>query len=165
MTSNDLFARLPEVPSFTVTSTSVQDGHALPPAQLSRMFGVPGGRHASPQPAWSGAPNNTNSAPPAGQGPHRYIITVHELDIEDVGIPAESTPALLGSYYGLAHPRSGHPHWNGRNPSGLVEVTLSVELFQDYPLAGLPQNPDLALIAAGSTRILSDIMAMDSGCL
>ena len=57
MTNNDPFARLPEVPSFTVTSTSVQDGQALPPAQMSGMFGVPGGRDASPQLSWSGAPD------------------------------------------------------------------------------------------------------------
>lgn len=158
MTSNDPFARLPEVPSFTVTSASVADGEPLPPAQLSGMFGVPGGGDASPQLSWSGAPAATKSyavtvydpdaptmsgfwhwavanipatvtslpegagddtgsglpdpaiqfsndaggsrfiggAPPAGHGPHRYFITVHALDIEDIGISADSTPALLG---------------------------------------------------------------------
>jgi phosphatidylethanolamine-binding protein (PEBP) family uncharacterized protein len=35
-------------------------------------------------------------APPAGHGPHRYLITVHALDVEDIGIPADSTPASLG---------------------------------------------------------------------
>ncbi len=35
-------------------------------------------------------------APPAGHGPHRYYITVHAIDVEDIGIPAESTPAFLG---------------------------------------------------------------------
>lgn len=158
MTSNDPFARLPKVPSFAVTSTSVQDGQALPPAQLSGMFGVPGGRDASPQLTWSGAPDDTKSyavtvydpdaptmsgfwhwavanipatvtslpegagddtgsglpdsviqlpndaraarfiggAPPAGHGPHRYVITVHALDVDDIGVQADSTPALLG---------------------------------------------------------------------
>jgi hypothetical protein len=158
MTNNDPFAGLPEVPSFTVTSTSLQDGQSLPPAQLSGMFGVPGGRDESPQLAWSGAPDGTKSyavtvydpdaptmsgfwhwavanipatvtslpegagddtgsglpdpaiqlsndaggrrfiggAPPAGHGPHRYLITVHALDLGDIGISADSTPALLG---------------------------------------------------------------------
>jgi Raf kinase inhibitor-like YbhB/YbcL family protein len=36
------------------------------------------------------------AAPPAGHGPHRYYITVHALDVEDIAIPAESTPAFLG---------------------------------------------------------------------
>ncbi len=35
-------------------------------------------------------------APPAGHGPHRYYITVHALDVPDIGVPAEGTPAYLG---------------------------------------------------------------------
>lgn len=158
MSARDPFAHLPEVPSFTVTSTSVTDGQPLPAAQLSGMFGVPGGGDASPQLSWSGAPLGTRSyavtvydpdaptmsgfwhwavanipatvtslpegagddtgaglpepafqlpndarttrfvggAPPAGHGPHRYLITVHALDAEDVVVPADSTPAFLG---------------------------------------------------------------------
>jgi Raf kinase inhibitor-like YbhB/YbcL family protein len=158
MTTNDPFARLPEVPSFTLTSTSVADGKPLPPAQLSGLFGVPGGGDASPQLSWVGAPDATLSypvtvydpdaptmsgfwhwavanipatvtslpegaggdtgtglpekaiqfpndarasryiggAPPAGHGPHRYFITVHALNVEDIGVPADSTPAFLG---------------------------------------------------------------------
>jgi hypothetical protein len=58
---NDPFARLPVVPSFTVTSTDVTDGQALPPAQMSAIFGVPGGKDLSPQLAWSGVPAETKS--------------------------------------------------------------------------------------------------------
>lgn len=36
------------------------------------------------------------AAPPAGHGEHRYFITVHALDTDDIGIPADSTPAFLG---------------------------------------------------------------------
>jgi len=158
MTGNDPFARLPEVPGFTLTSTSVKDGEPLPAPQLSGMFGVPGGQDASPQLEWSGAPAATRSyavtvydadaptgsgfwhwavanipagitslpegagddtgsqlpppayqlpndaraaryiggTPPAGHGPHRYFITVHALDIEDIGVGADATPAFLG---------------------------------------------------------------------
>jgi hypothetical protein len=35
---NDPFARLPVVPNFTVTSTDVAHGQALPPAQMSGIF-------------------------------------------------------------------------------------------------------------------------------
>ncbi|QFU93851.1 YbhB/YbcL family Raf kinase inhibitor-like protein [Amycolatopsis sp. YIM 10] len=135
MQLNDPFARLPEVPGFTVTSTT----EAFP------------GGDTSPQLSWSGAPMGTKSyavtmydpdaptmsgfwhwavanipatvtsitegtvpepaielpndarvagfagaAPPAGHGPHRYFLTVHALDVEDIGVPADGTPAMLG---------------------------------------------------------------------
>ena len=35
-------------------------------------------------------------APPSGHGSHRYVITVHALDVDDIGIDADATPALLG---------------------------------------------------------------------
>lgn len=155
---DDPFARLPEAPAFTVTSTTVKDGGTLPAEMMSGAFGVPGGRDLSPQLSWSGAPEGTRSyavtmfdpdaptmsgfwhwavanipadvtelpegagddtgaglpagayqlpndaraarfvgaAPPAGHGPHRYVIVVHALDVEDIGVPAEGTPAYLG---------------------------------------------------------------------
>ena len=60
---NDPFARLPVVPSFTVTSTDVADGHTLPMAQMSAIFGVPGGKDLSPQLSWSGAPAEPRVTP------------------------------------------------------------------------------------------------------
>ena len=67
---NDPFARLPVVPSFTVTSTDVTDGQALPPAQMSGIFQVPGGKDLSPQLSWSGAPAETKS----------YTVTMYDPD-------------------------------------------------------------------------------------
>ncbi len=158
MSGNDPFARLPEVPSFTLTSTTVEDGKPFAAPQMSGLFGVPGGADVSPQLSWSGAPAGTKSyavtvydpdaptqsgfwhwsvanipgdttslpegagddtgsglpagayqlqndarsarfigaAPPAGHGAHRYFITVHALDVEDIGVPAEASPAFLG---------------------------------------------------------------------
>ncbi|MGW2780073.1 YbhB/YbcL family Raf kinase inhibitor-like protein [Streptomyces populi] len=70
MSANDPFARLPEAASFTVTSTTVTDGAALPPEQFSGIFGVPGGKDTSPQLSWSGAPEGTRS----------YAVTVYDPD-------------------------------------------------------------------------------------
>lgn len=158
MAGNDPFARLPVVPQFTLTSTTVTAGAPLPLAQMSAVFGVPGGKDVSPQLAWSGAPQGTKSfavmmydpdaptmsgwwhwavanipagvtslpegagsdggpglpagafqlrvdsghprfigaAPPAGHGQHRYFIVVQALDVADIGVPHDATPALLG---------------------------------------------------------------------
>jgi Raf kinase inhibitor-like YbhB/YbcL family protein len=158
MTLNDPFARHPEVPSFTVTSTTVSDGSAWGPEQMSGIFGVPGGKDVSPQLRWSGAPEGTKgyavsvydpdaptgsgfwhwtvtnipatvdelpegagddagsglptgavqfrndagqarflgAAPPAGHGAHRYFIVVYALDVEDLGVPSDASPALVG---------------------------------------------------------------------
>lgn len=70
MPANDPFARLPEVAAFTVTSSTVSDGAAWPPEQLSGLFGVPGGKDRSPQLSWSGAPEGTKS----------YAVTVYDPD-------------------------------------------------------------------------------------
>ena len=35
-------------------------------------------------------------APPPGHGPHRYFVTVHALDVEDIDVPRDGTPAFLG---------------------------------------------------------------------
>src|SRR3954447_1012746 len=70
MSANDPFAGLPEVPSFTVTSTTLTEGGDTPSAQMSGIFGVPGGEDVSPQLAWSGAPEGTKS----------YAATVYDPD-------------------------------------------------------------------------------------
>jgi phosphatidylethanolamine-binding protein (PEBP) family uncharacterized protein len=65
MALNDPFATHPEVPSFTVTSTTFDEGDTLGIEQMSGIFGVPGGQDRSPQLSWSGAPAET---PAAGSG-------------------------------------------------------------------------------------------------
>jgi Raf kinase inhibitor-like YbhB/YbcL family protein len=106
---NDPFARLPEVPTFTVTSTSVKHGEVLPAAQMSGLFGVPGGQDASPQLSWSGAPEGTKS----------YAITMYDPDAPTgsgfwhwavAGIPASVTslPEGAGDEAGSGLPESAY---------------------------------------------------------
>lgn len=54
----DPYARIPEVPSFSVTSADIQDGEPLP----AEVYGVDaGGANRSPQLSWSGFPEGTQS--------------------------------------------------------------------------------------------------------
>ena len=156
--SNDPFARLPDAPAFSVTSTDITDGAAWSAAQMSARLGVEGGGDVSPHLAWAGAPDDTKSyavtifdpdaptgsgfwhwavanipasvtelptgagdasgsglpegayqlpndvrsadfvgaAPPPGHGQHRYFVVVSGLDVEDIGVPSDATPAFLG---------------------------------------------------------------------
>src|ERR1700678_4745555 len=97
-TMNDPFWRLPVVPSFTVTSTDVTDGQALPRAQLSGIFGVPGGKDISPQLSWSGSPAQTQSfvvsmydpEAPTGSGFWHWIV-------EDIPATTTSLPKNAGA--------------------------------------------------------------------
>ncbi|UQX88471.1 YbhB/YbcL family Raf kinase inhibitor-like protein [Jatrophihabitans telluris] len=70
MSGNDFFARLPDKPWFTVTSTDATDGQPFAPAQMSGAFGVPGGEDVSPHLSWSGFPAETKS----------FAVTIHDPD-------------------------------------------------------------------------------------
>ncbi|WP_211342611.1 YbhB/YbcL family Raf kinase inhibitor-like protein [Amnibacterium kyonggiense] len=104
--TNDPFARLPEVPSFTVTSTDIEDGQRFAPAQHSGAFGVPGGEDVSPQLSWSGAPEGTKS----------YAITVYDPDaptqsgfwhwaVADIPADVTSVPSGAGDDTGSGLPK------------------------------------------------------------
>ena len=56
----DPYAHLPQVPSFTVTSTDVADGQPWALPHYSGVFGA-GGQDLSPQLSWSGFPEQTRS--------------------------------------------------------------------------------------------------------
>lgn len=43
-----------------------------------------------------GGASYIGAAPPAGHGQHRYFITVHALDVENIGVGPDASPALLG---------------------------------------------------------------------
>jgi len=44
----------------------------------------------------SGQRGYVGAAPPPGHGPHRYWVVVHALDVDQVELTEESTPAFLG---------------------------------------------------------------------
>lgn len=67
---NDQFARLEDVPEFTVTSNTVTQGQEWPQAQYSGAMGIPNGQDISPHLSWSGAPEDTKS----------YAVTIFDPD-------------------------------------------------------------------------------------
>ena len=116
MNANNPFARLPEVPTFTVTSTTVTDGAPWAAEQYSGIFGVPGGKDRSPQLSWSGAPADTKS----------YAVTIYDPDaptgsgfwhwaVADIPATTTGVPEGAGDVDGLALPR---PAFQLRNDAG-----------------------------------------------
>jgi Raf kinase inhibitor-like YbhB/YbcL family protein len=94
----DPYEFLPRVPSFRVISTTVRNGHPLPTAQLSGIFGVPGGKDISPELSWYGFPKQTKSfvvsmydpEAPTGSGFWHWIV-------EDIPATTTSLPENAGA--------------------------------------------------------------------
>lgn len=153
----DPYQLLPQVPSFSVTSSDVTDGQPLAGAQLHDSAG---GENISPALSWSGAPEGTRSyvvtcydpdaptpsgfwhwvavnlpasvtelptgaggsdadlreiagdkafhvrndmsqlqydgaAPPEGDPAHRYYFVVHAVDVPELDVDADASPAVV----------------------------------------------------------------------
>jgi Raf kinase inhibitor-like YbhB/YbcL family protein len=65
----DPYDGLPAVPSFQLESSAIADGETMPVAQRSGIFGA-GGQDTSPDLAWSGVPEETQS----------FIVTMYDPD-------------------------------------------------------------------------------------
>ena len=65
---------LPPTPTFTVTSTDIQDGGTMPNPQLSKAFGVENGEDCAPSLQWSGFPSDTKS----------FVVTCYDPDAPTV---------------------------------------------------------------------------------
>jgi Raf kinase inhibitor-like YbhB/YbcL family protein len=153
----DPYEFLPKVPSFKLVSTTVRNGHPLPLAQLSGIFGVPGGQDISPELSWSGFPKNTESfvvsmydpEAPTGSGFWHWIVedipaTATSLP-EDAGAPDSTTlPAGAIQLDGDA----GTPRYIGGAPppgSGVHDYYITVTAL-DEPSTGLGATTSGALL-------------------
>lgn len=93
--ANDPNSRLPEVPSFTLTSEDFEQGSPLPRSTRSGIAGA-GGDDRSPQLSWSGAPEGTKSFvltmydPDAPTGSGWWHWAVHGLPGELTSLPANA---------------------------------------------------------------------------
>lgn len=125
----DPYAALPQLPTFTLTSSSLTDGQPLANAQVSGIMGA-GGADASPQLSWSGFPETTRSFAvtifdpdaPTGSGFWHWAVanlpaTCTELP-EGAGdgslLPGDAltlaNDAGLRRYVGAAPPAGHGPH-------------------------------------------------------
>ena len=153
----DPYTYLPDVPSFTLTSSSVHDGHPLPLAQLSGIFGVPGGQDRSPQLSWSGFPRETKSfvvsmydpQAPTGSGFWHWVVadipaSVTEL-AEDAGAP--DSKVLPAGAFQLGADAGARQYVGGAPPadSGVHEYHLTVTAL-DVETAGLEQSASAAFL-------------------
>lgn len=122
---------LPEVPSFSVTSTDIAEGQRLGMPQVSGIFGA-GGEDISPQLSWSGFPAQTKSFAvtvldpdaPTGSGFWHWAVADIPADVTELAAGA-GTPGSAdlpagavtlrndggGNRYIGAAPPAGHgPH-------------------------------------------------------
>ena len=153
----DPYEFLPRVPSFTVVSTTVRNGHPLPVAQLSGIFGVPGGKDISPELSWSGFPKQTKSfvvsmydpEAPTGSGFWHWIV-------EDIPATATSLPEGAGALNSTTLPAgaiqldgdAGTPRYIGGAPpagSGVHDYYITVTAL-DEPSTGLGATTSGALL-------------------
>jgi Raf kinase inhibitor-like YbhB/YbcL family protein len=122
------YAFLPKVPSFTLTSRSVKNGHRLPKAQLSGVFGVPGGKDRSPQLSWSGFPAKTKSfvvsmydpEAPTGSGFWHWVVA--DIPASTVSLPAGAgalnSKLLPAGAFQLGGDAGMHRYIGGAPPAG-----------------------------------------------
>ena len=148
---------LPEVPSFSVSSTDVADGQMLPMAQVSGIFGA-GGEDVSPQLSWSGFPENTKSFvvtcfdPDAPTGSGFWHWTVLDIPADVTELPADAgsqdganlpagtvvinNDAGLPGYLGAAPPAGHGPHRYLFAVHAMAEEKVGVDSSVSNAIAG-----------------------------
>jgi Raf kinase inhibitor-like YbhB/YbcL family protein len=154
--SHDPYAGLPDVPSFSVTSTDVADGKTLAAPQVSGIFGA-GGEDVSPQLSWSGFPAETKS----------FVVTVYDPDaptasgfwhwaVVDVPASVTSLPSGAGDESGSGLPEGAFQLANdaglkrylgaappaGHGPHRYITVVHAV----DVESLGIPQDATPAFL-------------------
>jgi Raf kinase inhibitor-like YbhB/YbcL family protein len=126
------YDELPQIPTFTLTSTDIADGETLAMAQVSGLMGA-GGSDISPQLSWSGFPESTKSfavtvydpVAPTASGFWHWAVSEIPLsttslpsgagDESGSGLPSGAVQlandASMKRYVGAAPPAGHGPHY------------------------------------------------------
>jgi Raf kinase inhibitor-like YbhB/YbcL family protein len=127
-TAPNPYAYLPRVPSFSLVSTTVKNGHRLPRAQRSGLFGIPGGKDLSPELSWSGFPAKTKSfvvsmydpEAPTGSGFWHWVVA--DIPATTVSLPAGAgalkSKLLPPGTFQLGGDAGMHRYIGGAPPAG-----------------------------------------------
>lgn len=116
MLNREPYADLPELPTFTLTSSDIEEGAPLPLAQVSGLMGC-GGEDISPHLSWSGFPADTKS----------FVVTCFDPDAPTPSgfwhwavsnIPADVTELATGAAEAL--PEGALTHLNDGGTRGFV---------------------------------------------
>jgi len=148
---------LPKVPSFKLTSQTVRNRHPLPTAQLSGIFGVPGGKDVSPQLSWSGFPARTKSfvvsmydpQAPTGSGFWHWVVA--DIPATTTSLPENAgtsgSTALPAGAFQLAGDAGAFRYIGGAPPkgSGVHDYYLTVTAL-DVAASGVGPTASGALL-------------------
>jgi Raf kinase inhibitor-like YbhB/YbcL family protein len=157
MSTASPYAYLPKVPSFHLSSETITDGQPLPPAQLSKLFGVPGGEDISPQLSWSGFPAETKSfvvsmydpQAPTGSGFWHWVVV--DIPASTTSLPPGAGTAdgtlLPGDSFQLAGDAGAHQYVGGAPPagSGIHDYYVTVTAL-DIDKSGLDESASAAYL-------------------
>lgn len=129
---NSPFARMKDVPRFTLSSPDIADGEALDTVMTSGLMGQPGGQDQSPELIWSDVPEGTNAFAltcydpdaPSGSGFWHWIVLNIPADVTSIardagnpqagalpaGVTVIRNDAGMARFLGAAPPAGHGPH-------------------------------------------------------
>ena len=152
------YAQLAEAPTFGLTSTSVTDGQPLPLAQLSRMFGVPGGGDISPQLLWAGFPPESKSfvvsmydpQAPTGSGFWHWVLADIPASTTDLpeGAGSADSAHLPDEAFQLGADAGAHQYVGGAPPArtGKIHNYYLTVTALDIDKTGLDETASAAYL-------------------
>ncbi|GLZ50168.1 hypothetical protein Acsp06_63530 [Actinomycetospora sp. NBRC 106375] len=153
----DPYTFLPEVPTFTLTSTDIADGTPLAAPHTSAIMGVPGGEDRTPQLRWHGFPTATRSFAvtcydpdaPTGSGFWHWAVADLPADVTELvaGAGDPDGSRLPQGAITLPNDAGIHQYLGAAPPEGHgVHHYYFVVHAVDVPTLGIPRGASPAFL-------------------